>query len=187
MEQIRTLPLRVAPADGESLHSWLLRLALRNGIPLLRLAAVLGLRDRLKVPHNYALSWRIPAELLRRIENQTGLPPGRLDAAMLDPFDMLGWKPLPGSRYCTTCLKESGGIWQVRWQLPYSFACRKHGKLLTAVCPGCGRAPHGTDCPCVLVSHPQPPASWAREEKHGHATPTCSATPHTCCTTTTSA
>src|SRR6266545_4478139 len=48
MQPIRTLPLRVALADGESLHSWLLRLAHRNGIPLLRLAPVLGLVERLR-------------------------------------------------------------------------------------------------------------------------------------------
>lgn len=142
MQQNRTLPLRVLPADGESLHSWLLRLARRNGIPLLRLAPVLGLREHLRVPHNYALSWRVPAEFLRRIETQTGLPAGRLDKAVLDQFDALGWKLIPGSRYCIGCLSESGGIWQVRWQLPYSFACLEHRRLLAAVCPGCGRAPH---------------------------------------------
>ena len=38
------LPLRVAPADRESLHSWLLRLSRRNGIALLRLAPFLGIR-----------------------------------------------------------------------------------------------------------------------------------------------
>jgi hypothetical protein len=109
MQQIRTLPLRVLPADGESLHSWLLRLARRNGIPLLRLAPVLGLREHLRVPHNYALSWQIPAEFLRRIETQTGLPVGRLDASMLDQFDALDWKLIPGSRYCTGCLTVPNG------------------------------------------------------------------------------
>src|SRR6266545_4030246 len=95
MQPIRTLPLRVALADGESLHSW-----------LLRLAPVLGLVERLRIPHNYALSWHLPANLLRRIETQTGLAPGALDAAVLDQFDPLGWKPIAASRYCTGCLTE---------------------------------------------------------------------------------
>jgi len=142
VETFRTLPLRVALADRESLHSWLLRLAPRNGMPLLHLARVLGFGQRLRVPHNYALSWRLPARLLRRIETQTGLAPGTLDAAVLDRFDPLGWKPIAGSRYCTACLAQTGGIWDVGWQLPYSFACRHHRMLLAAVCPGCRRAPH---------------------------------------------
>src|SRR6266511_5895932 len=142
MQPIRTLPLRVALADGESLHSWLLRLAHRNGIPLLRLAPVLGLVERLRIPHNYALSWHLPANLLRRIETQTGLAPGALDAAVLDQFDPLGWKPIAASRYCTGCLTETSGIWSMRWQLPYTFVCLRHRCLLAAVCPSCHRAPH---------------------------------------------
>lgn len=146
MEQIRTLPLRVAPADGESLHSWLLRLARRNGIPMLRLAAVLGFGDRLRVRRNYALSWRIPPELLRRTETQAGLTHGTLNATVLDQFDPLRWKPIPGSRYCTGCLAETG-TWHVRWQLPYVFACLEHRCLLAAVCPRCRRAPHSAPLP----------------------------------------
>lgn len=121
----------------------LLRLAHRNGTPLLRLAPVLGFGDRLRVPHNYALSWRLPPQLLRRVESQTGLAPGALDATVLDRFEALGWKPIPGSRYCSRCLAESGGVWEVRWQLPYTFACLRHHTLLAAVCPGCQRPPQG--------------------------------------------
>ncbi|GIJ42799.1 hypothetical protein Vwe01_61240 [Micromonospora andamanensis] len=154
MEAFRTLPLRVPLAQRETLHSWLLRLAHRNGMPLLRLAPVLGFGDRLRVPHNYALSWRLPPPLLRRIESQTGLAPGALDAAVLDRFEPLGWKPIPGSRYCTRCLAESGGIWDIGWQLPYTFACRRHRCLLAAICPGCGRAPHGADLSLRAGLHP---------------------------------
>ncbi|SRR6266508_215776 len=180
MQPIRTLPLRVALADGESLHSWLLRLAHRNGIPLLRLAPVLGLVERLRIPHNYALSWHLPANLLRRIETQTGLAPGALDAAVLDQFDPLGWKPIAASRYCTGCLTETSGIWSMRWQLPYTFVCLRHRCLLAAVCPSCHRAPHSAGmtlragllpstrcvlgarrqtlpCDADLLSHPQIP------------------------------
>jgi TniQ/Bacterial regulatory helix-turn-helix protein, lysR family len=141
IEQPRTLPLRVPPADGEALDSWLARLAHRNGIPVLPLARVLGFGDRLRVWHNYALTWRLPAPLLRRMEAQTGLPTGALDAAVLDQFDMLAWKPIPGSRYCPACLTQTGGIWPLRWQLPYTFACLAHQCLLAVRCPGCGRTP----------------------------------------------
>jgi transposase len=89
-----TLPLRVALADGEAFDSWLRRLAHRNGMPLLRLAPALGLGDRLHVWRNYALTWHLPADLLRRVETQAGLGPASLNAAVLDQFD-----PLEGVRW----------------------------------------------------------------------------------------
>lgn len=144
MQPPRTLPLRVPLQHNESLYSWLLRLSLRNGVAMLHLAQVLGFGQRLQVPHNYTLSWRLPPQLLRRIETQTGLPAGTLDATVLDQFDALGWKPIPGSRYCTACLTETGGVWNLRWQLPHTFACLTHQLLLTAVCPRCHRAPHSS-------------------------------------------
>ena len=140
--QPRDLPLRVRLVAGEALDSWLLRLAHRNGVPLLRLAHLLGLSDRLKVWRNYALTKGVPAEGLRRIEAQTGLPAGRLDGAVLDRFDSLGWTPIPGSRYCPRCLDENGGWWPLRWQLPHTFACLTHHCLLVTVCPACLRTPH---------------------------------------------
>ncbi|MFJ3408288.1 TniQ family protein [Promicromonospora sp. NPDC090134] len=138
----RTLPLRVRLAPGEALDSWLLRLAHRNGVPLRRLAPLLGLDDRLRIWRNYALTKDIPAGTLRRIETQTGLVAGTLDLAVLDQFDPLGWTPIPGSRYCPRCLKENGGWWPLRWQLPHTFACLTHRCLLVTVCPACRRTPH---------------------------------------------
>lgn len=138
----RTLPLRVRLAPGEALDSWLLRLAHRNGVPLRRLAPMLGLDDRLRIWRNYALTRDIPAATLRRVETQTGLPAGTLDMAVLDQFNPLGWTPIPGSRYCPRCLKENGGWWPLRWQLPHTFACLIHRFLLVTVCPACRRTPH---------------------------------------------
>jgi len=140
--QPRTLPLRVSLADGEALDSWLLHLAHRNGISVFRLAHALGFADRLQVWHNYTLTWRLPAGLLRRIEMQTGLAAGTLDAAVLDQFDPVGWKPIPGSRYCPSCLAETGGRWPLRWQLPHTFACLTHQCMLAVLCPSCYRTPH---------------------------------------------
>jgi hypothetical protein len=141
VEQPRTLPLRVELGDGEAADSWLLRLAHRNGVSLLGLARVLGFGDRLRVWRNYALTWKLPAGLLRRIEAQAGLAAGALDAAMLDQFDALGWKPIPGSRFCSACLNETGGRWPIRWQLPHAFACLAHQCLLAVLCPACRRTP----------------------------------------------
>ncbi|MGI5238646.1 TniQ family protein [Dactylosporangium sp. CA-139066] len=137
----RTLPLRIDLGDGEAIDSWLLRLAHRNGMPLRWLTTALGFGDRLAVWRNYALTWKLPPELLRRIESQTGLPAGALEAAVLDQFDRLGWRPIPGSRFCPACLAEFDGRWPIRWQLPYTFACPTHHTLLAVLCPACHRTP----------------------------------------------
>jgi hypothetical protein len=142
VDVLRTLPLRIELGAGEAIDSWLLRLAHRNGIRLLRLTAALGFGDRLTVWRNYALTWKLPPVLLRRIETQTALPAAALDTAVLDQFDVLGWKPIPGSRFCPACLHESGGRWPIRWQLPHTFACTVHRCLLAVLCPACGRTPH---------------------------------------------
>lgn len=142
-QPVRLLPLRVPIGEGEALDSWLLRLAHRSQIPLRWLLEVLGLAERIsRVWRNHALVAGIPAPLLRRIETQTGLPPNALDAAVLDRFEPLGWKPTAGSWYCTACLRESGGRWPLHWQLPYVFACTRHRCLLAGTCPVCGRTPH---------------------------------------------
>ena len=179
MHALRTLPLRVDPAPGEALDSWLLRLAHRNGMRLRWLTTALGFGDRLRVWHNYDLTWKLPSNLLRRIETQAGLPPTTLDTSVLDQFDALGWKPIVGSRYCSACLHESAGQWPIRWQLPYTFACLTHRSLLAVLCPACHRIPrtsisersgiappthcahgptrHGPACDSDLLTHPMQP------------------------------
>ena len=140
----RSLPLRVQPGDGEALDSWLLRLAHRNGISARWLLGVLGLNERIRVWHNHTLVRGLPYELLRRLEVQTGLNPHRLDQAVLDRYEELGWKPTVGSRYCAACLTDTGGAWPIRWQLPYTFACLQHQCLLAGVCPACHQTPHSS-------------------------------------------
>lgn len=151
----RSLPLRVLPSEGEALDSWLLRLAHRNGMSARWLLGVLGLHDRIRVWHNHTLVRALPNDLLRRLEVQTGLEPHRLDQAVLDGYEPLGWKPTVGSRYCAACLTENGGTWPIRWQLPYTFACLHHQRLLAGVCPACHQTPHSSlsDQSGLLPSH----------------------------------
>ncbi|WP_398941916.1 TniQ family protein [Streptomyces sp. CFMR 7] len=55
-----------------------------------------------------------------------------------------------GSRFCPTCLTDSGGRWQITWRLGWSFACARHHVLLADRCPACQRIPR-------LRAHPRPP------------------------------
>lgn len=136
MSTERSLPLRVPILAGECLDSWLEAVARRHHITLPQLMRALGF----PVPHR-VLAGGIAAGDLRQIERQTGLPEGRLDHAVLDPFSTTGWARRPGSRYCPFCLAENGGRWMLAWRLTWVFACVRHGVLLADHCPGCQRRP----------------------------------------------
>ena len=85
----------------------------------------------------------IPAQVLRRLEDQAGLPAGRLDVAVLDRYLPLGPVRRRGSWYCPSCLAERDGRWLLAWRLGWTFACTTHRVLLCDTCPACGQAPRG--------------------------------------------
>lgn len=134
----RALPIRVPVVAGESLDSWLEALARRNGMSISRLLPAL----RWRVPNTPGgLVLKVPGGVLRRMERQAGLAPGRLDDAVLDRFLPLGPVRRRGTRYCPACLARPGGRWLLAWRLPWVFACTRHRMLLCDSCPGCGRVP----------------------------------------------
>ena len=134
----RTLPLRVPITPGEALDSWLEALARRSQVTAGTLTAALGW----PFPASPGgLVDGIPAQLLRRIEHQTGLPAGRLDDAVLDRWLPLGPVRRRGSRYCPQCLAERDGRWPLAWRLGWVFACTAHAVLLCDTCPACGQVP----------------------------------------------
>ena len=136
----RTLPLRVPIVPGEALDSWLEALARRSQVTVGTLTAALGW----PVPANPGgLVSGIPGHVLRRVEEQAGLPAGRLDVAVLDRYLPLGPIRRRGSWYCPSCLAERDGRWLLIWRLGWVFACPAHGVLLCDTCPACGRAPRG--------------------------------------------
>lgn len=139
---VRSLPLRVPLQPGEALDSWLIRLAHRNRMPLRRLALALGLVEQGRDIRLLSQLSSLPSERLRRVEAQTGLETGSLDSAVIGKFADIGWSPIIGSRFCPACLRETGGAWQIRWQMAYAVACVRHQCLLATICPSCGEIPH---------------------------------------------
>jgi hypothetical protein len=134
----RALPLRVQALAGECLDSWLEALARRNGISVSVLLPAFGWQ----APSSAArLSLAVPPGILRRAEKQAGLPGGRLDKAVLDPYLPFGPVRRDGSRYCPQCLAARDGRWMLSWRLPWTFACAAHGTVLLDDCPACGRPP----------------------------------------------
>ncbi|MGW4838612.1 TniQ family protein [Streptomyces globisporus] len=155
----RTLPLRLAPVPGEALDSWLDALAHRLKVPLADLCRAIGLKGG---PHSVYKRDDIPANrvvLLRDPEAEaisaaTGIAVSDLHAMTLARYNQRAilidhatrrvnnhamWARGRGSRYCPDCLAISGGRWQLRWRLPWSFACTAHARLLAEACPSCER------------------------------------------------
>ncbi|WP_293002609.1 TniQ family protein [Mycobacterium sp.] len=153
MPKIRTLPIRLAPTEGEALDSWLEALAHRCDVRWRDILTAVGLpAGRFGVfapivaldPSHAATAAAatgvsaatLVTMTLSRYEHvwlRTAAAPGTVSRG-------LPWGRLHGSRYCPTCLAESRGRWQLAWRLGWSFACTKHHRLLADICPTCAGA-----------------------------------------------
>ncbi|QHC28527.1 hypothetical protein GR129_06510 [Streptomyces sp. HF10] len=154
----RTLPLRVDPAEGEALDSWLEALAARNRAPLTHVVQALGLGEAAGGQALANAPWVIAMTAAERehLAQTTGVDPSLLQRMTLARWHGKAlfidqqrrrvdrkrlWGRACSSRYCPTCLSESGGRWQLAWRLAFTFACTRHRTLLADICPACGEMP----------------------------------------------
>lgn len=160
----RRLALVVAPGEGESLRSWLDRMAVRNrcsaGVMAGLLALPMGGRD-LSRPSIRPLAFGIVSTPVGRaaIEAATGVGAEVVRAMHLEAFDgtaldlrdvvvgdevgvgrvaMREWALFYATRACPPCLSESGGVWLTWWKLGCAAACPRHAVMLIDACPACG-------------------------------------------------
>ncbi|MGI8450181.1 MAG: TniQ family protein [Streptosporangiaceae bacterium] len=159
MSPPRALPIRLDPLSGEALDSWLEAIAHRLAVPLNDLMQAIGLAGgacrRSPHPGGTDRTIALPPAEAAAIAAATGLDEpsvhattlARYDqrAVLLDPVTRLVnirtlWGRSQGSRYCPDCLATTGGRWQLRWRLSWSFACPAHQRLLADDCPGCGQS-----------------------------------------------
>ncbi|MBN3511535.1 TniQ family protein [Mycolicibacterium septicum] len=151
----RWLPLQVQPLEGESIDSWLEASARAMGGTVGTLAAAAKLPATARPPW---LMWLQPAQA-QLLAAATGVPRESIEAMTLSKYDGAALRldseshrldpnfpfgALSRSRFCPACLRETGGRWQLRWRLGWSFACVKHNCLLVDVCPECGRHQRST-------------------------------------------
>lgn len=186
------MPIRVAPLPGESLDSWLDALSVRLDATFRELTVALGLlsgvgRDGRNNRHRL-LSCLSTAQI-SRLARLTGVTEIQVRDMTLAPFQPLFrrlddraritgmWRPLLGSRYCPACLAETKGRWQVRWRLPWTFACSHHRRMLEDFCPSCGRRPRVRGNNLRLVATPTscPELLLDGECDPGRGRPTCGA------------
>lgn len=187
---VRTLPLRVAPVDGEALDSWLEALAARMSASLGEVVDSVGLSSAgtgsprdciaqwhrgLSGPQILAVStatgvgaWRLGemtfAGLHARLADTPGLPSSSLESLL--------WMREGRSRFCPACLSESGGRWLLWWRLRWALACPFHACLLVDICPTCHRPQRTTVTPAELIPAPGR-CTRKRRGAHGRNTTRC--------------
>jgi hypothetical protein len=151
---VRTLPLRVTPAAGEAIDSWLERIAHRSNVTWQELRITQG---RVIPAKTYADRWtgRLTAQQCTTLSMVTGVDPDALRSMTLESYSAIaaGFEPYTGreaavypwrhchaSRFCPFCLMETGGAWRLVWRMVWFFACPRHHCLLAHRCPECGAA-----------------------------------------------
>lgn len=149
---IRTPPLRVTPAAGEAIDSWLERIAHRCNVTWQELRITQG---GLIPAGAQADPWigRLTAEQCTALSLFTGTDPIALRAMTLEDYPAIAagsdprtgleaatypWRHIHASRFCPSCLAETGGAWRLVWRMVWFFACPSHHCLLAHRCPECG-------------------------------------------------
>lgn len=180
--RVRSLPIRVDPVAGESIQSWLRMLAHRNEVTWTQILQAVGLHSCPGDGRRTRWSQRLHDHEISALAYATGIEPATLTAMTLVVFDGIGistgrrprtpdYGALHGlrsrSRYCPACLDDSGGRWQLRWHLGYTFLCPVHHVVLADTCPACGHPPHPRQ-PTAL-SIPQPLRCEHRVRRDGRS------------------
>ncbi|VBA31467.1 hypothetical protein LAUMK136_00063 [Mycobacterium attenuatum] len=151
---VRTLPIRVAPIEGEALDSWLEAIAHRThtafGDVLSAVALTTPCSDG---AGTNAWVVRLNPDQGAAISEATGINEAMIYTMTLAHYSgravrikpdtgtvsrAFPWGRGAGSRFCPGCLAESGGRWQLAWRLGWTFACTIHHCLLADACPHCG-------------------------------------------------
>lgn len=157
-------PLPVCPPlqPGEAFTSWTARIAHHQELPLGLLLARLTVATTERfndMPSTYGLS--LTTQQLRAVSAITGVrarevaasllttyADGPVDLGELHPSDTtqrIGyitryeWLHLARTLYCPDCIRVSGGVRQLDWRLPWSYACLTHRAVLLSHCPGCNQ------------------------------------------------
>jgi hypothetical protein len=156
---VRTLPLRLAPIDGESLPGYIARYSHTFHFRLGDLLCALGLSHSASDHAIGCDGVALSGDQLARVAIVTSIPAARVERMLLASYagrafpssslagplklnrerhtwEVMFWR----SRFCPRCLREDGA-WLLRWQLGWSVACVRHHELLHHRCPRCGERP----------------------------------------------
>ena len=157
---MRTLPLRLAPVEGESLPGYVARYSHTFQFPpgdALRALGLDGGTGLVLAAGRYG-AWLSPDQL-KHVAFATGIDPATVERMLLSrfagrAFEQPAGAPVPAlaaaaqahevlircSRFCPPCMHENGA-WLLGWQLGWSFICVAHRVLLVRHCPSCDTVP----------------------------------------------
>lgn len=161
---VRTMPLRVAPVEGEALDSWLEATAARHEVVLGDILRWCEMTPRTSASWMYSVTKservRLAEATGQRLEVIEGMSPSQrglhqsaghlsLAEAQASPW---GWRA--DSRFCPRCLRDSAGRWLLSWRLNWSFVCLTHRAMLVERCPRCCGFQRSRAHPAWCVPHP---------------------------------
>jgi hypothetical protein len=167
--EVRTLPIRLDPIDGEALDSWLEAVSHRLSSPWGDFADAVGLPAAPSALGRTPWLTRLTPAEAAGISVATDQQLTRLHAMTLARYDGTGlrihqdiravnrafpWSRMRFSRFCPDCLRDSGGRWQLFWRLGWAFACEKHRCLLIDECPACGQQQRARPLRADVVPNP---------------------------------
>ncbi len=157
---MRTLPLRLAPVDGESLPGYVARYSHTFQFPpgdLIRALGLDGGSGNVAAAGRYGVC--LSPDRLARVAFATGIELARVERMLLARYAGLAFDRskvsapvgLAGaaqahevliwcSRFCPQCLRDDGA-WRLSWQLGWSTVCIRHKLLLARRCPKCNGVP----------------------------------------------
>lgn len=171
IEPLRRLPFVVRPLPDEPFDSWLEAMASAYRSTVGEVAGALGLlpHERRRQEAQRVSSWssRLTDEQVAALEESTGFDGDVFRATTRAGFassvvriarsglvsTFSGASGVRG-KYCSECLKDSGGRWRLTWEFPFGFACVRHQRLLVEYCPRCHRLPRRRSHPFLYIPTP---------------------------------
>jgi hypothetical protein len=166
---MRSLPIRVAPAHGEALDSWLEAIASKNRTEFGQILRAVGLPTHHTAGED--LSWivQLTTQQCDSLTAATGYGRSLLASMTLSTYigHALHANTHTGrisngflfgqahrSRFCPNCLADSSGRWPLKWRLQWTFACTAHRCLLVDACTQCGATQRSRRYPERIVPQP---------------------------------
>lgn len=144
----RPLNVRVLPQPGEAINSWIGRYAHAHHAPRIALLRHIGIgpHERFDVSLNPHAGSALQVATGLSLDEMTlmTMAPYRHRVVEFEPngrhiANHTLWANVAHTRFCPHCLDEDDGAWQQSWRLTWTFACLRHGCVLSDGCPECGQ------------------------------------------------
>lgn len=147
--QQRWLPVRPRVVPGEALDSYLVRMALGNGLTPKALSEELSTRAGTPVLNGRAVlvGYTPVSAIVTTIADMGALTISQVVDMTLaryiphlspGPGTRLPWIPRFGTAICPECV-STNMIWPLIWRVPHIAVCLTHRLVLHTLCPRCGK------------------------------------------------